>query len=81
MSQGNDYLYPSLILAEQYGQEFSSEAVLWRQLCHPNVLPFYGVYVDMDRMKFGLTSPWMVNGNIVQFLKAYPNTYCVDLVS
>ena len=64
-----------------YTQDFSSEAVIWRQLCHPNVLPFYGVYVDIPGRKLGLTSPWMVNGNVVEFLKEYPGTYCVHLVS
>ncbi|KAJ7847697.1 kinase-like domain-containing protein [Mycena olivaceomarginata] len=35
-------------------KEFSREALIWRQLCHPNVC---------------LVSPWMENGHIVKFLK------------
>lgn len=25
-------------------QNFSREAIIWRQLSHPNVLPFFGLY-------------------------------------
>jgi len=50
-------------------QEFSSEAVIWRQLSHPNVLPFYGVYrLDRDPPRVCFACPWMENGNVVQFL-------------
>lgn len=62
-------------------QEFSCEAVIWRQLCHPNVLPFYGVYHLADNSaRVCLVSPWMENGNIVDFLKQAPETNCVHLV-
>ena len=26
-------------------------------------------------------APWIENGNVVEFLKLYPDTYCVHLVS
>ncbi|KIM82030.1 hypothetical protein PILCRDRAFT_88827 [Piloderma croceum F 1598] len=61
-------------------KEFSAEAVLWRQLSHPNVLPFYGVYhLEEATRRLCLTAPWMENGNIVDYLKLYPNTDCVRL--
>jgi hypothetical protein len=47
--------------------------MLWRQLSHPQVLPFYGVYRwpnESHRLSF--VSPWMTNGNIVTYLKASP---------
>ncbi|KIM90339.1 hypothetical protein PILCRDRAFT_812075 [Piloderma croceum F 1598] len=60
-------------------KEFCSEAVLWHQLNHSNVLPFYGVFrLPDDRLC--LTSPWMNNGNVVHFLKSYPETKCVPLI-
>ncbi|KAF8218342.1 hypothetical protein K438DRAFT_25235 [Mycena galopus ATCC 62051] len=31
-------------------KEFGREAVIWRQLCHPNVLPFFGVYYVENRL-------------------------------
>ncbi|KAF8201272.1 kinase-like domain-containing protein [Mycena galopus ATCC 62051] len=47
-------------------KEFSREALIWRQLCHPNVLPFFGVYYLESRLC--LVSPWMTNGNMMDFL-------------
>ncbi|KXN93025.1 Serine/threonine-protein kinase sepA, partial [Leucoagaricus sp. SymC.cos] len=45
------------------------EAVLWNQLSHPNVLPFYGVfYLDKTQEQICLVSPWMENGNIASYL-------------
>ena len=46
------------------GKRFCKEMVLWKQLRHPNVLPFYGAYMA-DR--FGMVFPWMENGNILEF--------------
>ncbi|KAJ7113402.1 kinase-like domain-containing protein, partial [Mycena epipterygia] len=45
---------------------FGREAVIWRQLSHPNLLPFFGVYY-LDK-RLCLVSPWMENGNILKFL-------------
>jgi len=46
------------------------EFITWRQLSHPNVLPFYGVHFLEDPLenRFSLVSPWMENGNVVEFL-------------
>ncbi|KAJ6598357.1 kinase-like domain-containing protein [Mycena vulgaris] len=51
-------------------KEFGREALIWRQLCHPNLLPFFGLYYLESRLC--LVSPWMENGNILQFLKNHP---------
>ncbi|KAJ7113516.1 kinase-like domain-containing protein, partial [Mycena epipterygia] len=47
-------------------QEFGREAVIWRQLSHPNLLPFFGLYYLDSRLS--LVSPWMENSNILKFL-------------
>ncbi|KAJ6466784.1 kinase-like domain-containing protein [Mycena sanguinolenta] len=47
-------------------KEFGREALIWRQLCHPNVLPFFGVYYLENRLC--LVSPWMEKGNMMDFL-------------
>ncbi|KAF8174662.1 kinase-like domain-containing protein, partial [Mycena galopus ATCC 62051] len=53
-------------------KEFSREALIWRQLCHPNLLPFFGLYYhDLDN-RLCLVSPWMENGNVVEFLRKNP---------
>ncbi|KAJ7318976.1 hypothetical protein DFH08DRAFT_819419 [Mycena albidolilacea] len=52
----------------KYIQEFGREAVIWRQLCHPNLLPFFGIYYLDSRLC--LVSPWMEYGNVIRFLTA-----------
>ncbi|KAJ7041077.1 hypothetical protein C8F04DRAFT_947734, partial [Mycena alexandri] len=60
-------------------KEFTREALVWRQLCHPNLLPFFGLYYFDGRLC--LVSPWMEMGNIMQFLKKEPQINRVSLVS
>jgi len=61
---------------------FSREALIWRQLSHPNVLPFYGIHHWMGNCsRICLVSPWMENGNVVQFLEKFPGTHRPTLVS
>ncbi|KAJ6558073.1 kinase-like domain-containing protein [Mycena capillaripes] len=52
-------------------KEFGREAVIWRQLSHPNVLPFFGLYSFSDG-RLCLVSPWMSNGHILEFLQNPP---------
>ncbi|KAJ7855358.1 kinase-like domain-containing protein, partial [Mycena leptocephala] len=47
--------------------QFGREAIIWRQLAHPNILPFFGVYYIETRLC--LVSLWMENGNIMKFLE------------
>ncbi|KAJ7088671.1 kinase-like domain-containing protein, partial [Mycena epipterygia] len=59
--------------------ELGREALIWRQLCHPNLLPFFGLYYLKKRLC--LVSPWMENGNILQFLsKELNNTDRLSLI-
>ena len=49
------------------------EAIVWRQLNHINLLPFMGIfYMDNNKKRLCLVSPWMTHGNLVQFLKKAP---------
>ncbi|EKM76726.1 hypothetical protein AGABI1DRAFT_12623, partial [Agaricus bisporus var. burnettii JB137-S8] len=49
------------------------EAILWSQLQHPNITPFYGIfYLKEAHGRICLLSPWMENGNIVDYLKEEP---------
>ncbi|KAF8917245.1 kinase-like domain-containing protein [Mucidula mucida] len=52
---------------------FCQEALVWKQLRHPNILPFLGVSKDLFRPSYCLISPWMENGNIVAFLDRNPS--------
>ncbi|KAF9445045.1 kinase-like protein, partial [Macrolepiota fuliginosa MF-IS2] len=54
---------------------FAKEAILWGQLYHPNILPFYGVYyLDEACKRICLVSPWMDNGNLAEYLRGNPTT-------
>ncbi|KAF7367933.1 Protein kinase domain-containing protein [Mycena sanguinolenta] len=51
-------------------QNFGQEAVIWRQLLHPHLLPFFGLYYVGERPC--LVSPWMENRDIRTFLRKVP---------
>ncbi|KAG6915834.1 hypothetical protein DXG01_009620 [Tephrocybe rancida] len=48
----------------------SKEAILWRQLLHPNVSTLFGLYRFRDRIS--IVSAWMDNGDITIYLKKNP---------
>ena len=62
-------------------QRFCREAVEWRHLRHPNVLPLLGATLDKQEPKFALVSEWMDNGNINQFIQNHGEVNRVQLVS
>ncbi|KAG7095844.1 hypothetical protein E1B28_006539 [Marasmius oreades] len=68
---------------KQIIKDYMQEAILWRQLNHPNLLPFMGIYYsDTERKQLCLVSPWMERGNLVQFLKnTAPNLVDHDLLA
>ena len=51
----------------------------WKALRHPNILTLLGVVMTGDR--FAMVSEWMTNGNINQFVTAYPRENRFQLVS
>lgn len=52
----------------------TKEAILWGQLDHPNVTPFYGVYfLESPLRQICLVSPWMENGNLTIYLRTNPH--------
>ncbi|THU84155.1 kinase-like protein [Dendrothele bispora CBS 962.96] len=54
---------------DMFLKDFLKEAILWRQLQHPNVLPFLGLYfLDDTRKRICLLSPMMENGNLNSYL-------------
>ncbi|KAK7037717.1 hypothetical protein VNI00_010943 [Paramarasmius palmivorus] len=54
-------------------KEYLREAIIWRQLRHPNVLPCLGLYyLDDTQQRVCLVSPWMENGNLVEYIRAHP---------
>ncbi|KAJ7578066.1 kinase-like domain-containing protein [Mycena floridula] len=50
-------------------QTFIGEAIVWRELSHPNVLAFHGIHLWPSDGRMCLVSPWMEKGNLVSYLK------------
>ncbi|KIK68732.1 hypothetical protein GYMLUDRAFT_153912, partial [Collybiopsis luxurians FD-317 M1] len=53
-------------------KQFHNEALVWRQLHHPNILPLLGVNTQLFSPSFCLVSPWMENRDIITYLKQNP---------
>ncbi|KAF8058749.1 kinase-like domain-containing protein, partial [Lyophyllum atratum] len=56
----------------------AKESILWGQLSHPNLLPFYGVY--RFNGEFAFVAPWMEHGTVVQYLENHPTSNRVLLL-
>lgn len=51
---------------------FCEEALVWKQLSHPNVVPLLGVNTELFTPAFCLVSPWMSNGDLITYLEENP---------
>jgi serine/threonine protein kinase len=84
---GVDSLYSWERSSDDRFKNLLREFMIWRQLSHPNILPFYGIYFLKDTLetRFCLVSPWMEHGNVVEFLACQnhmaPYTDATDCVS
>ena len=58
-------------------QSFCREVIAWRCLSHPNILEFLGATLEGGH---SVVSPWMKNGNIIQFLRKNPQANPLKLV-
>ena len=65
----------------RHSQRFCREAVIWRHLRHPNILPLLGATLDTHETTFSLVSEWMGNGNINEFIRNHGDVNRVQLVS
>ncbi|KAJ3862367.1 hypothetical protein EV359DRAFT_10643, partial [Lentinula novae-zelandiae] len=61
---------PDEEVRQRIRRQFCNEALLWRQLKHPNILPLLGVNEEIFSPSFCLVSPWMANKDIITYLKA-----------
>ncbi|KAF5385580.1 hypothetical protein D9757_006778 [Collybiopsis confluens] len=48
-------------------KSLSKEVLLWRQLQHPNILPFLGVDTTLFAPSFSIVSPWMDHGDLISY--------------
>lgn len=51
------------------------------ELDHDHILPFYGVSIDAFHPYPTLVSPWMENGDIMNYIKEHPEVERLQLVS
>ena len=70
-----DLLRASLVL--MLYKPFYGEAVVWKRLRHPNVVPFLGV----TTAPLQLVSVWMPNGILTDYVKAEPQADRINIVS
>ncbi|KAJ7145874.1 kinase-like domain-containing protein [Mycena epipterygia] len=51
-----------------FRSKFYQEALIWQNLCHPNILPLLGVDQESFSPSLGMILPWMEHGSVVQYL-------------
>ncbi|KAJ7781785.1 kinase-like domain-containing protein [Mycena maculata] len=51
--------------------KFCREALVWRELQHPNILPFIGIDRESFSSSLCMVSPWMEHGTILDHLKQH----------
>ncbi|KIK64874.1 hypothetical protein GYMLUDRAFT_403808 [Collybiopsis luxurians FD-317 M1] len=74
-------LEPDQEVREKIRKQFIHEALVWRQLKHPNILPLLGVNAQLFYPSFCLVSPWMENQDIIPYLKKNPAHSRHDVIS
>ncbi|TDL28706.1 kinase-like protein [Rickenella mellea] len=60
-------------------KRFRREGSIWNQLNHPNVQPFLGT-ADLQGLPTCLVSPWMQNGNCIDYLRSHPTTPTMPII-
>jgi serine/threonine protein kinase len=63
---------------ETLKQAFCREIVTWKRLVHENILPLTGVSTTL--FPFCMISPWMDNGNLIDYVRSNPATNRVTLL-
>ena len=56
---------------------FYQEAVVWKRMDHPNIIPFCGVTLDPPQ----LVSSWMQGGDLTEYINKHPESNRFGLVS
>ncbi|KAJ7145880.1 kinase-like domain-containing protein, partial [Mycena epipterygia] len=51
--------------------KFCREALVWRDLHHPNILPFIGIDRESFSSSLSMVSPWMEHGTILKYLEVH----------
>ncbi|KAJ7479874.1 kinase-like domain-containing protein [Mycena latifolia] len=54
-----------------FRSKLCQEAIIWKGLSHPNLLPLIGVDRESFSSSLCLVSPWMEHGNVLNYLEKY----------
>ncbi|KAF8629574.1 hypothetical protein AX15_003384 [Amanita polypyramis BW_CC] len=66
---------------ERMKLKLKREASILCRLHHPHIIPFYGISFDFDRQDTpSLVYPFFKSGDIVSYLKAFPQTNRLELI-
>ncbi|KAJ6518641.1 kinase-like domain-containing protein, partial [Mycena sanguinolenta] len=49
--------------------KFCREALVWKDLCHPHIIPFLGIDRDSFPSTLCMVSPWMEHGTVMNYLQ------------
>ena len=52
-----------------FAQKLGREALLWKHLKHPHVLPFLGIDSESFPQEYCMVSPWMKHGTILSHIQ------------
>ncbi|KXN92018.1 Tip elongation aberrant protein 1 [Leucoagaricus sp. SymC.cos] len=68
--------------ARQVMRAQTGELALLAHVSHSNVIPLYGAYLsDEPNPRICIVSPWMKNGDLANYLKKFPDTPRIPLMS
>ncbi|KAJ7762662.1 kinase-like domain-containing protein [Mycena metata] len=59
-------------LLAEVDKNFCREALIWRQIQHPNILPFLGISKTVFSGRLCMVAPWMDAGSIIGYLASHP---------
>ena len=62
-------------------QQFCREIIVWKHISHPNILPLLGVSFSTHPYSFRMVSPWMKNGDVMEYTRSNPSANRLQLVS
>ena len=62
--------------ARKVHQTLYQEAVVWKRLVHPNIVPLLGITPE----PLQLISEWMPGGDLTEYIKKHPGAHRVGLV-
>ncbi|KAJ7585035.1 hypothetical protein C8J56DRAFT_1027479 [Mycena floridula] len=67
-------------MRQKFIRDCCRETLVWKQLDHPNLLPFLGVSMDLFAPSLCLVSPWLSKGNLMEYIKRHPNFNRLDAI-